>query len=150
MDFEVARYYSHRDFTLGLLFCLGPDRRFLAYTLEDEHRDEKLPGETCIPAGRYKLALRRHGGFHARYLSRHGPAWHRGMIEVCDVPGFSDILIHVGNTDRDTAGCLLVGTGTDSRKGFVGNSTDAYRLVYPVLRDAVEAGESWITYRDLA
>ena len=67
------------------------------------------------------------------------------MLELQDVPNFMYILIHTGNTDEHTAGCLLVGeTQQDLDKGkdgFVGGSGDAYKKMYPKVRDALLSGE---------
>ena len=67
------------------------------------------------------------------------------MLWIQEVPGFEWILIHTGNTDEHTAGCLLVGeTQQDLDKGkdgFVGGSGDAYKKMYPKVRDALVAGE---------
>lgn len=143
MKYEVLRISSDKDSTSGLLFEIeGNKRTFLAYTLEDEQRDVKVWGETRIPAGTYKLGLRTEGGFHNRYKSKY--TFHKGMIHVLDVPGFEYILWHTGNTDENTAGCLLLGnTQTNNRiakDGFVGNSVDAYKFVYPRVAAAIEAG----------
>ena len=55
---EVLRYSSGADSTLGLLSEVGPDgREFLAYTLEDEWREEKVSAETRIPEGTYNVTL---------------------------------------------------------------------------------------------
>ncbi len=143
MKYEVLRISSDKDSTSGLLFEIeGNKRTFLAYTLEDEQRDVKVWGETRIPAGTYKLGLRTEGGFHNRYKTKY--TFHKGMIHVLDVPGFEYILWHTGNTDENTAGCLLLGnTQTNNRiakDGFVGNSVDAYKFVYPRVAAAIEAG----------
>jgi hypothetical protein len=76
------------------------------------------------------------------------------MLELQDVPNFQYILIHTGNTDEHTAGCLLVGeTQQDLDKGkdgFVGGSGDAYKKLYPKVRDALLAGEKvTIKYSDI-
>jgi len=143
LKYEVLRISSDKDSTSGLLFEIeGNKRTFLAYTLEDEQRDVKVWGETRIPAGTYKLGLRTEGGFHNRYKSKY--TFHKGMIHVLNVPGFEYILWHTGNTDENTAGCLLLGnTQTNNRiakDGFVGNSVDAYKFVYPRVAAAIEAG----------
>ena len=56
------------------------------------------------------------------------------MLHVQDVPNFTYILIHTGNTDEHTSGCLIVGeTQQDldvSKDGFVGSSTVAYKKMY--------------------
>ena len=80
----------------------------MCYTLEDEQRALKVKGETRIPAGTYNRTKKRRG-FHARYDKKY-PGIHRSMLHVTDVPGFEYILIHTGNTDEHTAGCLIVKT----------------------------------------
>ena len=109
MKLEVLRYKSADDFTLGALFELKEDgsREFMCYTLEDEHRDEKVMSETRIPAGEYEIKLRTVGGFNDKY-SRRFKDIHKGMLWLQDVPNFKWVLIHCGNTDEHTAGCLLV------------------------------------------
>ena len=75
------------------------------------------------------------------------------MLQVLDVPNFEYILIHVGNHEDDTAGCLLVGnTANNNRlnKGFIGDSTNAYREMYIKVLKALESGlDVTIEYIDL-
>nr|BAR14907.1 probable peptidase [uncultured Mediterranean phage uvMED] len=154
MKYEVLRISSGKDSTSGMLFEVDNNTRtFLAYTLEDEQRDVKVWGETRIPAGTYKLKLRKEGGFHTRYLAKYGDTFHKGMIWVQDVPGFEWILWHTGNTDEHTAGCLILGnTQTNNRiakDGFIGSSVDAYKFVYPRVAAAIDARlDVEVTYID--
>ena len=113
MQLEVVRFSSESDSTNGLLFDItGGKRKFLAYTLEDEYRKEKVMHETRIPAGTYEITLRTVGGFTVKYAERYGDM-HKGMLWVRNVPGFEYILIHTGNTDEHTSGCLLLGDTHD-------------------------------------
>ena len=150
---EVVRFSSEKDSTNGILFDITQNnRRFLCYTLEDEHREQKIKGETRIPEGRYEIALRTFGGFHGKYAVRFADI-HSGMLWVRDVPGFSDILIHCGNTDENTAGCLLLGDTQENNQikpnGFIGHSTRAYMRVYPLIAKVLEDdGIVDITYTD--
>ena len=163
MELEVIRISSGTDSTNGILLesieqgneidgC-WKQKKFLAYTLEDEYRDEKVFGETRIPDGVYKMGLRKVGGYHARYSKRF-PHIHIGMLHVLDVPGFEYILIHCGNTDEHTAGCLLVGDSQENNQittnGFIGKSTQAYKRIYPRIASALERGEKvTITYKTI-
>lgn len=155
MNLEVWRFSSQEDSTNGALFVYeNNERKFLCYTLEDEYRESKISGETRIPAGAYKLKFRKVGGFHERY-SRRFPEIHKGMLEVTGVPNFTYVLIHCGNDDDDTAGCLLVGntqkSNLETSDGFVGSSTSAYKKVYPPIAKALENNEEVIiTYLDFA
>ena len=143
MKLDVIRHQFGSDATNGILLV---DGIFECFTLEDQVRDgEKVMSETAIPLGEYEIKFRTVGGYDARYQKKYGTTWHKGMLELQDVPNFKYILIHTGNTDEHTAGCLLVGeTQQDLDKGkdgFVGGSGDAYKKLYPKVRDALLNGE---------
>ncbi len=104
------------------------DGHFESYTLEDKVREIpgvpvaqwKVKGQTAIPAGRYKVTI----------------VWspkHQFMVPlVNDVPGFSAIEIHPGNTDADTEGCLLLGDEHVPGEDMVSKSNlawDAFMLL---------------------
>ena len=117
MKLQVLRFSSESDSTSGLLFDITNGIKFLCYTLEDEHREEKVMGETRIP-------------------------------------GFEWILIHCGNTDDSTGGCLLLGDSQENnairKDGYIGHSTQAYKRIYPSIARALEKGDNvTITYIDL-
>ncbi len=151
---RVDRIESDNESTLGRLYV---DGRFQCWTLEDQNRTgPKVKGETRIPAGAYQVRFRTEGGFHAQYAetygARFGPDWHKGMLHVTNVPGFDYILIHVGNSHDDTAGCLLVGNQHSRVNGYhyIGSSRPAYDALYPIVRQALLAGEEVvIEYVDL-
>ena len=147
MDIDIVRYNSQSDFTDGLFLING---QFMVHTLEDEYRTKKVYGETRIPAGRCKVELRTEGGFHQKYLKMFGADFHKGMLHIVDVPGFEYVLIHIGNDDDDTAGCLLVGmTQSADDAGFIGSSKVAYEKIYPIVRDAILSGEDvYINFYD--
>lgn len=146
MKLDVVRTQFGADATNGLLFV---DSVFEAYTLEDEIRDVKVMHETAIPLGEYEIKYRTVGGWFtrekARYDKKFGAGWFKGMLELQDVPNFTYVLIHSGNTDESTSACLLLGnTQQDldmSKDGFIGSSRLAYESFYPKVRDALDAGE---------
>jgi len=151
MKLDVIRTQFGKDATNGLLFI---DNVFECYTLEDEVRDIKVHSETAIPLGTYNIKFRNIGGFDTKYTARYGSTFHKGMLELQDVPNFKYILIHTGNTDQHTAGCLLLGeTQQDLDKGkdgFVGGSGDAYKKMYPKVRDAlINQEEVTINYKNI-
>lgn len=94
MKLQLLRFDSGLNDTLGLLFING---KFTGFTLEDEYREVKVMSETRIPAGTYQI----------KYT--YSPKYGKFMLEVMNVPNFSGIRIHPGNTEKDTSGCLLVG-----------------------------------------
>lgn len=132
--------------TLG---ALSLDGRFVCMTCEDERRLVKVPGETRIPAGRYHVTLRTEGGFHQRYSEKF-PQMHKGMLWLREVPGFEYILIHVGNYNKDTEGCILVGDAPPpmDATNWVRSSSRTYVEIYPRLALLAASGELWITVKD--
>ena len=75
---------------------------------------------------------------------------HKGMLHIREVHNFKWILIHCGNTDEDTSGCLLVGSQAFTERGDmkVTASGIAYRRFYPMVVDAAQRGELSITLVD--
>ena len=154
MKLKVLRFSSQEDSTSGLLFLEGDlGLEFLCYTLEDERRSLKVKGESRVPAGTYKIELRTQGGFHEKYKKKYR-TFHKGMLHVTNVPNFEYILIHTGNTDEHTAGCLLVGDSQENnviiKDGFIGKSVNAYKRIYPNISKAINRNEKvTIEYIDL-
>lgn len=145
MKLTSQRTSSDHDSTLSVLSINGAAE---CVVVEDEKRAVKVAGETRIPAGTYKIKLRTVGGFHDRYkvayTKLYGPDWHKGMLWLQDVPGFEYVLIHKGNTEADSAGCLIVGTKAVKNAnggGSVTESAKAYEKLYPKVRDAILRGE---------
>jgi hypothetical protein len=153
MKLKVIRFSSQSDCTNGLLFedsDIG--LLFMGYTLEDEHRALKVKGETRIPCGTYNIKFRDEGGFHEKYSKRF-PGIHKGMLEVCDVPNFKYILIHCGNDDSHSSGCLLVGDSQENnviiKDGWIGKSSNAYKRIYTdIARKLVLGQDVTIEYID--
>ena len=130
MKLTVVRTQFGTDATNGMLFING---LFECYTLEDQYQSVKVMHETCIPEGTYDIKFRTVGGFHEKYKKRYGND-HYGMLHLQDVPNFTYILIHAGNTDEHTSGCLIVGESQPdldiSDDGFIGHSGKAYQKLY--------------------
>lgn len=146
MKLDVVRTQFGSDASNGMLFIDGV---FECYTLEDEVRDVKVMHETAIPLGEYEIKYRTVGGWFtrekARYDKKFGAGWFKGMLELQDVPNFTYVLIHSGNTDESTSACLLLGNTQQDldmgKDGFIGSSRLAYESFYPKCRDALDAGE---------
>lgn len=113
-------------------------------SLEDTYRDEKVEGETRIPAGTYRVKFRDEGSMTQKYARRF-PDMHRGMLWLQDVPGFEWVYIHIGNTRHDTAGCILVGetTGVNLENAHtIVRSGPAYKALYRKCLKAWENDEA--------
>lgn len=121
---------------VGLFYIDGEQ---VGYTLEDPLRDEKVKGITAIPDGTYKIGLKEfETPLTLRYRERF-KTFFDYHLEIKDVPNFTDIYIHIGNTEEDSYGCPLLGLGiTYNRK--LTYSTLAFMRVYPVIRQALRDG----------
>lgn len=93
MNLYLIRY-PNSEGTPGDLII---NREVFCYTLEDKVQQVKIPGETCIPAGKYRVDL--------TYSER----FERTLPLLLNVPGFDGIRMHGGNTTADTSGCILCG-----------------------------------------
>jgi hypothetical protein len=156
MKIDVKRFADNNDTTLGIFYI---DGIFECFTVEDqEQKIKKVKGETRIPNGTYQISLRAEGGYHNRYTKKYG-SMHKGMLCIHNAPNwkiinnnmeFQYILIHTGNTDEHTMGCLLLNDAV-SGKTFTGSSSvDAYKRVYPKIAKALESGKKvTITYTDI-
>jgi len=100
MELGLKRVIHAPKDTIGLMSI---DSVFDIFTLEDKASYPKIPGETRIPAGYYKIGL--------RYSPKMTPVYGHHMLWIMNVPDFEWILIHPGNFNRDTMGCVLVGCG---------------------------------------
>ena len=133
MTLRVIREPSREGATLGVLFF---DDVFFCFTLEDPIREQpgqpvaawKVPGQTAIPAGHYRVTL------------TPSPRFGRVLPRLHAVPGFEGVLVHAGNKSADTEGCLLV--GLDRGQAFVGRSQLALQRVMARLIDTID--EIWI------
>ncbi len=147
MNLEVVRFSGAEETTLGLWFDVTTGvRQFWCFTLEDRYRAVKVSGSTRIPAATYKLELRTHGGWHEAYSKPGHWAYefHKGMIEITNVEGFTDILVHPLNRHTETKGCIGVGDGVSQNitdEGLLQSSRAAYRRIYPPIAAALLAGE---------
>ncbi len=136
MKMVLQRIKDNGEATLGLLFVNG---EFQCFTLEDQRQEQKVTSETRVRSGKYKIAKKTSGRFYGAYSERWG---HDFVPELLDVPEFTDILIHTGNTEGDTAGCILVGMGCEADgEPTISSSRLAYTLLWNKMDRAFQAGE---------
>lgn len=147
MRLKLIRKYKKDTYTIGQLLV---DGAFFCNTLEDKDRgltqDMPLPvikaakvyGETAIPSGVYDIDMETRSPKYA------GVEWYRKlnggyMPTICEVPGYTRVLIHPGNTPLDTMGCVLV--GQNKVKGQLVNSRATFARLYKLMKDAHDRGE---------
>ena len=125
---ELIRIAKKPLYTIGRLIV---DRKYFCDTLEDCCRDldkeEKVMNETAIPEGTYEVIVNVSAKFR------------RKLPLLLDVPHFSGIRIHRGNTDKDTSGCILV--GENKQQGRVINSTGYELKLTEMIEKAMLSGE---------
>ena len=136
MRIRMKRLIATDNATVGMLTYNG----ITFGTCEDEHREEKVANETRIPAGTYDIIMRTDSPMVKRYKQKLGGGY-AGMPWLQDVPGFTYVYIHIGNTEKDTSGCILVGNSVNFVGMSVLASTKAYRVLHRSIRSALDAGE---------
>lgn len=104
MILVLKRNFKGPDYTIGKLYI---DGHYFCDTLEDTVRPSgtKIAGRTAIPAGEYEV------------VKSYSPRFKKILPEILDVPGFTGVRIHAGNTAKDTDGCILL--GLNKTKGAV-------------------------------
>lgn len=137
MDLLIQPLNRSHLSTISKLFVDNIDSGL--YILEDTVREVadrpvsswKIAGITAIPSGRYRVTIT----FSQRFQ--------RPLPLLNDVPGYSGVRIHPGNTDKDTEGCLLPGLSCGANR--VNNSRDAFDQLFELIGNAIDAGEEvWI------
>jgi hypothetical protein len=124
MLIEVKRFEFQNTHTIGKMYIDGV---YECYTLEDVVRNgSKVIGKTAIPTGEYKIIIDKSVRFK------------QDMPHILNVPNFTGVRIHAGNTSAHTDGCILLGT-TWSGKDFIGNSRSAYKKFFEKLKQAKTA-----------
>jgi len=142
MNILVRRFNDDRKSTAsyiyvnGIHFCMG---------LEDTFRHEKVSGETRIPAGQYEIQMRHGSPVSKRYSKKFGT---EGMPWLQSVPGFKYVYFHIGNTEDDTNGCILIGhnyamskRGTEFEQS-IHDSTGCYIRFHELIVKALANGET--------
>lgn len=105
MKIKVDRIYKGESYTIGRMYLNG---EYFCDTLEDAIRPVKIPNETAIPAGTYKVEV------------TYSPRFKRNLPLLIDVPNYTGIRIHNGSNKDHTSGCILVGFNTS--KGILSDS----------------------------
>ena len=120
MEAKLERAWRLETYTVGRVFVDGKrfcesmenkDRGLTQDMSEEEIGRVKVYGETAIPTGVYTVKM------------TYSPKYKRKMPEVLNVPGYSGIRIHSGNTAKDSLGCILLGRNT--KVGMVTESRKA-------------------------
>lgn len=147
MKLTLKRIAKRDTYTIGRLYING---EYFCDTLEDKDRGlkqnmslseikaKKVYGKTAIPAGEYEITLHI---ISPKYSKKPWFVKFCGakMPRILNIPGYDGVLIHEGNSDKDTCGCVLVGKNTVV--GKVLESKNTFAKLYPILKAASDKGE---------
>lgn len=141
MELLLKRIARKAGYTIGRLYVDGEK---VCDTLEDTDRGlsqalpvsvnmaKKKSGKTAIPVGRYRVTL---GVKSPKFSKKASYQFCNGFLpRLINVPAFEGVLIHIGNTAKDSEGCILV--GENKEVGKVLNSTATFRRLYERLQTA--------------
>ena len=145
MNLYLHRHLLRPDYSVGRLYLDGV---YFCDTLEDKDRnlyandknltkERKIMYRTAIPYGKYKVTLDTVSPKYSR-KKQYKPIGGK-LPRLLNVPLFDGILIHIGNTAKDTAGCILVGRCITP--GCLTNSTDTFFRLYEILQSAADQNE---------
>lgn len=122
--------------------CLEDADRGLDNSMsEDMIRTLKKPSITAIPRGTYEITLDVVSPKYSK-VQFYKDVCNGKVPRLKNVKGFDGILIHAGNTDKDSSGCLLV--GQNKVKGQVVNSKETFKQLYKLLQEGKSRGEKII------
>lgn len=147
MELIVDRKWKKQSYTISNLII---DNKVFCQVLEDTDRgldssmplakilELKKPLITAIPRGTYEVTL---DVYSPKFGSKsfYKEVCNGKLPRLLNVKGFEGVLIHCGNTDKDSAGCLLV--GQNKVKGQVINSQATFKELYKLLKDRHDKGE---------
>ena len=141
MKLTLNRRFKAPEYTIGDLYI---DEQWFCNTLEDTDRDlsqdmlltyiqnKKIKSQTAIPTGTYKVDMDTVSPKFSNYSKYpYAKQFNAKMPRLLNVKGFEGILIHAGNTQKDTDGCILV--GINKVKGQVINSQTTWKKLMSVL-----------------
>ncbi len=133
MKLVLKRIHFGDTFTVGQLYeDTGYGQSPICYVLEDKYREVegqdvkvwKEQNKTAIPKGVYDVRIT----FSNRFQCK--------LPQLMDVPGFTGIRIHTGNSSKNTEGCLLVGMTWDGKSDWIGSSKVAMGVLIPLIERA--------------
>lgn len=141
MKLELKRIARKDKYTIGHLYING---KYFCDTLEDPDRGlassmsnsqiamKKIKGDTAIPTGLYKITLNVASSKYSNFNKYPYAKFCNGkMPRLLNVPGYEGVLIHAGNTQKDTEGCILV--GMNRQVGKVLDSQKTFKKLYEKL-----------------
>lgn len=144
MELLLYRIARRDTYTIGHLYI---DGKYFCDTIEDKDRGlkqsmqpsviraTKRKGVTAIPTGRYRITMDvRSQKFSQKRYERNYGFCDGYLPRLINVPGYEGVLIHIGNTAKDTDGCILV--GKNMKVGKVLESRATFVKLYEKMKNA--------------
>lgn len=140
INISLLRYSDDGQTTIGLLHI---NDKFYCYTLEDTFQEEKVAGQTRIPAGTYTIGFRKEETELTETYRERYPEWFTNHLHIKEVPNFSAIYIHSGGDHTHTEGCVLVSDSLSAKdkKTYLTNSRNTFKTLYKYLSDQLQSGK---------
>ncbi|EAK0660302.1 DUF5675 family protein [Campylobacter coli] len=136
MKVTINRRYTGKTCIIGKFKVLDDEEKILfeCFSLEEDKEGLESGKDLRIPEGNYNLKRHSPSRFEntLRSITKKDDDT---MINVYndDVPSSRAILIHWGNTDKDTQGCILLGLTKDNNNESVGQSRQACKEFYDLM-----------------
>ncbi|EAJ3118290.1 DUF5675 family protein [Campylobacter jejuni] len=136
MKITINRRYTGKTCVIGKFKVLDDDDKILfeCFSLEEDKEGLESGKDLRIPEGNYNLKRHSPSRFEntLRSITKKDDDT---MINVYndDVPSSRAILIHWGNTDKDTEGCILLGLTKDNNNESIGQSRQACKEFYDLM-----------------
>ncbi|ENM8140792.1 DUF5675 family protein [Campylobacter jejuni] len=136
MKVTINRRYTGKTCVIGKFKVLDDDDKILfeCFSLEEDKEGLESGKDLRIPEGNYNLKRHSPSRFEntLRSITKKDDDT---MINVYndDVPSSRAILIHWGNTDKDTQGCILLGLTKDNNNESIGQSRQACKEFYDLM-----------------
>ncbi|EHE4243771.1 hypothetical protein NPJ73_001155 [Campylobacter jejuni] len=135
MKVTINRRYTGKTCVIGKFKVLDDEEKILfeCFALEEDKEGLESGKDLRIPEGNYNL--RRHTPSRFENTLRSITKKDDTMINVYndEVPSSRAILIHWGNTDKDTQGCILLGLTKDNNNESIGQSRQACKEFYDLM-----------------
>lgn len=127
---ELVRVTLDRDAPQIGFMLFGGYPELITYELPDH---DNQPHISCIPSGRYRCQQ----VFSRKTL---GGMFINRTFEIQNVPNRNGILFHIGNTAKDSSGCILLALKLGGQKPYLGvsESSNAFKKFLDLTKDWTE------------
>lgn len=143
MKILLKRIAKKPTYTIGKIYV---DGQYICDCIEDKDRGLKQSmtleqinklkvfGQTAIPTGEYKVTLNVISPKYSKSTWYKQNANGARVPRILNVKGFDGVLIHTGNTEANSCGCVIV--GINDKVGMVSKSKETFKRLYQILQSS--------------